>query len=79
MKCLRHLHIKTSPSHQGVRPRGATHRAGRPRMKKEAAKKSLGRKKTLLRSQHHSAKSARRLPRWRVDIKTRLRLRDGLR
>ena len=79
MERLHHLRIKTAPSHQDARPRGVTRHAGRPRMKKEAAKKSLGRKKTLLRSQHRSTKTVRHLLRWRVDIKTRLCLRDGLR
>ena len=48
-------------------------------MKKEAAKKFPGRKKTLQRSQHHCVKTACRLRRQPMDIKIRLRLRDGLR
>ena len=55
-----------------------TRHARRPCTKKEAAKKSLGRKKTLLRSQHRNIKTARRLLRRRMDIKTRLRLHDRL-
>ena len=79
MERLLHPRIKTSPSHQDAWPPDATHRAGRPHTKKDAAKKSLGRKKTLLHSQHHCVKAACRL-RWRrVDTRTRLRLRDGLR
>ena len=66
---MEHLHclpVKMSFPDQDARPRGVTRHAGRPCMKKEAAKKSLGHKKTLLRSLHHSAKTARRLPRWVV-------------
>ena len=40
------------------RPPGVTHRAGRPREKKEATKKSLGREKTPLRSLRHHGKTA---------------------
>ena len=53
---LRHLHVKSSPSHQDARPRVATHRAGRLRMKKEVARKAHGRKKVFLCSQHHRVK-----------------------
>ena len=79
MERLHHLCPKTVPWHQDARPLGATRRAGCLRAKKEAAKKSLGRKKMLLRSQHHRIKTACRLRRRREDIKIRLRLRDGLR
>ena len=75
----RHLCHKTAPRRQGVRPPGVTHHVGRPYAKKEAAKKSLDRKKTLLRSQHHRVKTAYCLQRRRVDTRTRLRLRDELR
>src|SRR4051812_38925565 len=47
MERLHHLCIKTPPLPQDARPHGATHRAGCPRMKKEAAKRSRGRKKAL--------------------------------
>ena len=71
---LHHLCIKTALWRQGARPPVDTHHVGRPREKKEAAKKSPGRKKTLLRSRHHHNKTACRL-RWRCadPIKGRLR------
>ena len=47
-------------------------------MKKEAAVRSLGRKKVLLHSPHHRVKTVRHLRWQRADTKTRLRLRDGL-
>ena len=77
MERLHHLCIKMLSSQQGARSRGVTRHARRPCTKKEAVKKSLGRKKTLLRSQHHCVKAARRLLQRRVDIMIRLRLHDG--
>ena len=50
MERLRHLPIKTSPSHQGARPDGVTCRSGRPRVKKKAARRYIGHKKVLQRS-----------------------------
>ena len=75
MEHLCHLRVKMSPSHQDARPRGVTHRAGRPRVKKEAARRSLGRNKMLLHSQHRHVKTVRRL-RWRRAglIKSKLHL-----
>nr|XP_020182391.1 vegetative cell wall protein gp1-like [Aegilops tauschii subsp. strangulata] len=62
---------------QGTRPPGVTYHAGRPREKKEAAKRSPGCKKMLLRSQRHRDKTACRL-RWRrVDNRGRLRISKG--
>ena len=79
MECLHHLRIKTLPSHQDARARGMTCHAGHPRTKKEAAKKSLSRKKTLLHSQRCHVKTACCLRRRRGGIKIRLRLCGGLR
>ena len=78
MEHLRHLPVKTSPSDQGARPHGATRRAGRPRVKKKAARRSSGRTNMLLHSQHHHVKTARRLRWWRVSAKIRLHLYDQL-
>ena len=78
MEPLRHLHIKTLPSHQDTWPRGTTHRAGHLHMKKEAARRSRDRKKMLLHSPHHHVKIARRLRRRRVGTKTGLHLHDKL-
>ena len=78
MEHLHHLRIKMAPSHQDARSRGVTRHTGHLRMKKEAAKKSPVRKKTLQHFQHHCVKTACRLRRRRMDIKIRLRLRDRL-
>ena len=61
MACLHHLCLKTVPWHQGARLCGVIHRAQRPRVKKEAAKKSHGREKLHRRSPHHLVKTACRL------------------
>ena len=50
-----------APWRQGVRPPGVFHRVGRLYAKKEATKKSLIRKKTLLRSRRRYDKTVRRL------------------
>ena len=44
MACLHRLDPKTVPWHPGARLHGVIHHARRPRMKKEAAKKSFDRK-----------------------------------
>ena len=80
-----HLHcIKTVPWRQGARLRSTTHRVQCQRVKREAAKKSLRRKKTLCHSSHCRAKTVcygktvRRLQRRCTDpIKTRLHLQGG--
>ena len=64
MERLHHLRTKTAPWHQDERPLGATCHTGRPRAKKEAAKKFPDHKKMLLRSRRHHNKTACRL-RWR--------------
>ena len=52
-----------------------THRVQRPRDKKEAAKKFLGRKKLHLRSPRHLIKTAHRPQRCSADlVKTKLHL-----
>ena len=75
MACLHRLNPKTVPLHQGARLRSVIHRARRPRVKKEAAKKSRGREKLHLRSPRHLAKTVHRLRRCSVDlVKTKLHL-----
>ena len=74
---LRRLCTKTASWRQGVRPPDVTHRAGRPREKKEAAKRFPGRKKTLLRSRPHHDKTVCRLWWWCTDIKGMLGLCKG--
>ena len=61
MERLHHLCPKTAPWRQGVRPPGVIHRVGRLCAKKEATKKSLIRKKTLLHSRCHYGKIVRHL------------------
>jgi len=78
MERLHHLPVKTSSSDRGARLRGATHCAGRPHAKKEAARRSNGRKKVLQHSLRHHVKTACRLQRWRASTKIRLRLHGGL-
>ena len=56
MEHLHHLCTKTAPWRQGARLRGVTHRIRRPRVKKEAVKKSLDRKRTLRHSSHCRAR-----------------------
>ena len=46
-------HIKTAPSHRDAQLRDTTRRVLRPRVKREAVKKSLDRNKTLRRSSCH--------------------------
>ena len=78
MACLHHLDPKTVPWHQGARLHGVIHRARRPCVKKEAAKKSRGREKLHLRSLRHLVKTVRLLRRRRVDLdKTKLHLQGG--
>ena len=50
MEHLHHLPVKTEPLDEGARPRGVTCHAGRPRVKKKAARRSSGRAKMLQRS-----------------------------
>ena len=78
-KRLRHLCTKTVFRRQGARPPGATHRVRRPHEKKEAAKKSLVRKKTLLRSGRLYGKTVRRLRLRCAGIKARLHTSKGSR
>ena len=58
MVCLHRLDPKMVPWHQGVRLRSVIHRARRPRVKKEATKKSRGRKKLHQCSPRHLVKTA---------------------
>ena len=55
-----------------------TRRTRRPRVKKEAARMSSGRKKTLLHSRHHHIKTTHSLRRRCVDTKNRVHLHNGL-
>ena len=57
MECLHHLCPKTAPWRQGAQLHDATRRVPRPRVKKEAVKKSLRRKKMLRPSSHHRART----------------------
>ena len=57
MERLHHLCTKTAPWRQGVRLPDVTRHIPRPRVKKEAVKKSLDRKKTLCRSWRHCART----------------------
>ena len=75
---LHHLRVKTAPSHQDARSRSMTCHAGRPCTNGEDDKRSPGREKILLRSQHHHVKTVCRLWWQRVGTKTRLRPLDGL-
>ena len=59
MACLHHLAPKTVPWRQGASLHDAICRARRPRVKKEAAKKSLGREKAPPHSMRHHGKTAR--------------------
>ena len=73
MACLHHLNPKTVPWHQGARLRDVIHHARRPHAKKEAAKKSRGRKKLHQRSSRHLIKTVRRLQQCSADLaKTKL-------
>ena len=63
--------------HRGARPPGVTHHVGRTREKKEAAKKFLGRKKTLPCSQRRHDKIACRLQRQCADTKGKLCIGEG--
>ena len=83
---MQHLHhpcTKTAPWRQGAQFRGATRRAKRPRVKKEAVKKSLDRKRTLHRSSHRHDRIAcrgralRHLPWRRTGTKIKLHLHGG--
>ena len=61
MERLHHLWPKTAPWRQGMRPLGVNHHVGCLYTKNEAAKKSLVRKKTLLRTQRRYDKTVCRL------------------
>ena len=75
MACLHHLNPKKVPWNQGAHLRGVIHRARRPRVKKEAAKKSRGREKLHLCSLRHLVKTAHRPQRRSADlVKTKLHL-----
>ena len=68
---------KMVPWHQGARLRGVIHRARRPRVKKEAAKKSRGREKLHRCSSLHLVKTACRLQCRSADhAKTKLHLKS---
>ena len=58
MERLHHICPKTESWLPGTRPHGVTCRVRRPRKKKEAPKKSLGREKTPPRSLRHNGKTA---------------------
>ena len=78
MACLHRLDPKMVPWHQGARLYDEIHRARRPHVKEEAAKKSRGREKLHRRSPRHLVKTACRLQRRRADLaKTKLHLRSG--
>ena len=80
---LHHLWPKTAPWREDTRPRGATRRAKHPRVKKEAVKKFLDRKRMLHHSSHHRARitccgKAPHCLSWRcVSTKTKLHLQSG--